>query len=131
METFLGKSQLCNMTDLSGAKSKEAFNGNTILPKVSEENIKHKYVYIGGDMVCSFLTNDKIYKYTSNMGNNLTPYSIAIGWEIIFYLTPYFKFIQKANIDENDIDKLFDLDYDDIMNREQLQIYKNRSNYDE
>ena len=35
-------------------------------------------------MVCSFLTNDKIYKYISNMGNNLVPYSIAVGEENIF-----------------------------------------------
>ena len=35
-------------------------------------------------MVCSFLTNDKIYKYISNMGNNLTPCTIAIGYEIIY-----------------------------------------------
>ena len=30
-----------------------------------------------------FLTNDKIYKYISNMGNNSTPFGIAIGWENI------------------------------------------------
>ena len=29
------------------------------------------------------------------MGNNLTPCSIAIGWENIYYLTPYFSFIKK------------------------------------
>ena len=69
------------MTAISGAFDKPVFVGNAILPKISEENNKHRYLSIGGDMVCSFLTNDKIYKYTSNMGNNLTPYSIAIGEE--------------------------------------------------
>ena len=59
METFIGKSQLCNMTEFSGAEDKEVFNGNTILLKIGEENNKHRYVYIGGDMVCSFLINDK------------------------------------------------------------------------
>ena len=83
METFLGKSDDCKMNYFSGARDKEVFNGNTILFKVSDENNKHKYVYIGGDKVCSFLTNDKIYKYISNMGNNLTPYIIAIGSENI------------------------------------------------
>ena len=81
MEIFIGKSQLCDMTEFSGAEDKAVFNGNTILLEIGIENNKHRYVYIGGDMVCSFLTNDKIYKYISNMGNNLTPYSIAIGWE--------------------------------------------------
>ena len=52
------------------------------------------------------------------MGNNLVPYSTAIGYENTYYLTPYFKFIKNENIDENDIDKLFDIDYDDIMKRE-------------
>ena len=33
-------------------------------------------------MVCSFMTNDNIYEYISNMGKNLSPYSIAIGEKI-------------------------------------------------
>ena len=53
------------------------------------------------------------------MGNNLTPYSIARGWENIYYLTPYFKFIKKENIDENDIDKLFE--YNNISNYQKLK----------
>ena len=89
METFLSKSQLCDMTEFSGAFDKSVFNGNTIFFKIGEENNKHRYVYIGGDMVCSFLTDDRIYKYISNMANNLTPYSIAIGYENIYYLTSY------------------------------------------
>ena len=60
METFLGKSQLCDMTMFSGAFDKKVFDGNTILLKISEENNKHKYVYIGVNMLCSFLTNDII-----------------------------------------------------------------------
>ena len=79
MEIFLGKSQVCNMTVFSGARDKKVFDGNTILLKISEEIGKHKYVYIGGDIVCSFMTTDNIYEYISNMGNNLCPYSIATG----------------------------------------------------
>ena len=70
-------------------------------------------------MVCSFVTNDRIDKYISNIGNNLTPYSIAIGWENKFYLTPYFNFTKMKNIDENDIDKLFD--YHKISNCKKLK----------
>ena len=128
IETFLSKSQLCDMTEFSGARDKEVFNGNTILLKIGEECNKHRYVYIGGDTVCSFLTNDIIFKYISNMGNNLTPYSIAIGMENIYYLTPYFKFIKKENINENDMDKLFD--YHNISNCQKLRVYKIHSNYD-
>ena len=128
IETLLGKSQLCNKTDFSGGKNREVFYGNSILLKVSEEKNIYRYVYIGGDMVCSFLTNDEIYKYISNMGNNLTPYSIAIGWEDIYYLTPYFKIIKKENIDDNDIDKFFD--YHNNSSCQNLRVYKNHSNYD-
>ena len=83
-ETFLGKSQLCDMTEFSRARDKEIFDGNTILLKIGQENNKNRFVYIVGDMTCSFLTDDEIYIYVSNMGNNLTPYSIAIGWKNIY-----------------------------------------------
>ena len=73
------------MTAVLGAFDKSVFDGNTILLKISEENDKHRYLYIGGDMICSFLTNDKFYKYISIMGNNQTPYSIAIVWENIYF----------------------------------------------
>ena len=103
IETFLGKSQSCNMTALSGAFDKECFNGNTILLKVCIENGKNKYVYMGGDMVCSFMTNDNIYEYISNMNNNLTPYSFAIGDENCYLLTPNFGFIKKDEIEYDTI----------------------------
>ena len=128
IEIFLDKSQLCDMTDFSGAEDKEVFNGNTILLKIGRENNTYRYVYIGGDMVCPFLTDDRNYKYISNMGNILGPYSIAIGMENIYYLTPYFKFIRKENIDENDIDKLFD--FHNISNCQKLKTYKIHSIYD-
>ena len=116
------------MTELSGAEDKEVFDGNTILLQIGIENNKYRYVYIGGDMVYSFLTNDRIYKYISNMGNKLSPYSIAIGFENIFYLTPYFKFVDKEkDIDEDDIDKLFD--YSNISKCQKLRTYKIPSNY--
>ena len=91
METFLGKSQRCSMTALSGAFDKACFDGNTILLKVGLENGKNKYVCIGGDMVCSFMISDNIYEYISNMGNNLIPYSIAAGEENYYLLAPNFK----------------------------------------
>ena len=64
------------------------------------------------------------------MGNNLSPYSIAIGYENIYYLTTFFKFIKKENVDVDDIDKLFDIGYDDIMKHKKIEINKIHSNYD-
>ena len=81
METFLSKSESCAMTALSGAFKKKCFDGNTILLEVGIEYGKHKHVYIGGDMVCSFMTSDNIYEFVSNMGKKLCPYIIATGEE--------------------------------------------------
>ena len=67
METFLGKSESCIMTAMSGAFDKSLLDGNTLLLKISEENDNHRYLYIDGDKICSFLTNDKIYIYTSQI----------------------------------------------------------------
>ena len=128
MEIFLGKSQVCNMTVFSGAFDKNVFDGNTILLKISEENGKHKYVYIGGNMVCSFMTSDHIYEYVSNMGNNLTPYSVATGEENYCLLTPNFIFIKKDKID---YDALLDGIYvpDSDLPFEEMKLYKIHSNY--
>ena len=129
-ESFIGKSQLCDMTEFSGANEKEVFDGNTILLNIGIENNKYKYIYIyiGGDQVCSFLSDDKICKYFSNMGNNLTPYSIAIGYKNIYYLTPYFKYTKNKNIDINNISKLFD--DSKISDYEKIKTYKIYSNHD-
>ena len=92
METFLGKSKVCEMTCMSGGFDKSVFDGIAILPKISKENDRHRYVYIGGKMVYCFLTNDNIFEYISTMEKNLTPHSIAVGDENIYFLTPHFKF---------------------------------------
>ena len=128
MKIFLGKSQVCNMTIFSGARDKEVFDGNTILLKISEENGKHKYVYIGGDMVCSFMSSDNIYEYISNMGNNLCPYSVGTGEENYYLLTLNFKFIKKDKIDYDDILKGIYVPDSDLL-FEKLKLCKIHSNY--
>ena len=90
------------MTKVSGAYDKKIFDGKTIQLKISEENNKHRWVYIGSDKVCSFLTNDVTYKYISNIGNNKTPFSFAIGSEYIF-LTPLLKFIERETINNDEL----------------------------
>ena len=42
LETFLGESESCSMTAMSGVSDKAILDGNTILLKISEENNKHK-----------------------------------------------------------------------------------------
>ena len=81
LRKFLGKSEVCELTRMSGAFDKPTFDGNTILLKISEENDKHRLVYIGGDKICSFLTDDDFYKYVSSIGSITIPYSIAVSNE--------------------------------------------------
>ena len=38
MESFVGKSQLCNMIEFSGAEDREVFDGKTILLEIGKEN---------------------------------------------------------------------------------------------
>ena len=129
MRIFLGKSQVCNRTMFSGAFDKKVSDGITILLKISGENEKHKYVYIGGDMVCYFMISDIIYEYISNMGNNLRPYSVATDEENYYLLAPNFKFIKKDKIDYNTImDGIYVSDSD--LPFEESKLSKNLSNYD-
>ena len=128
METFLGKSKSCSMTALSGAFDKTCFDGNTILLKVGIENGKNKYVYFGGDMVCSFMTSDNIYEYVSNMGRNLSPYSFAVGKEKYYLLTPNFSFIKKDKIDYNTILNGIYVPESDLP-FEKMELCKIHSNY--
>ena len=130
METFLGKSKSCTMTALSGAFNKSCYDGNTILLKVGIENGKNKYIYIGGDMVCSFLTSDNIYEYISNMGCNLSPYSFATGEENYYLLAPNFSLIKKDKIDYKTIlDGIYVPDSDLKESFEELELTKIHSNY--
>ena len=128
MKTFLGKSQRCSMTALSGAFDKSCFDGNTILLKVGIENGKNKYVYIGGDMICSFMTSDNIYEYISNMGNNLSPFSIATGEKNYYLLAPNFSFIKKDKIDYNTLLEGIYVPESDLP-FEKLELCKIHSNY--
>ena len=129
MRIFLGKSQLCNMTEFSGAGNREVFDGNTLLLERGKENNKHKYVYIGGDMLCSFMTSDNIYEYISNMGNILSPHSIARGEKNYYLLTPNFKFIKKDMIDyDTMMDGIYVPDSDLKESFEEIDLCKIYSN---
>ena len=131
METFLGKSQRCSTTALSGPFDKSCFDGNTILLKLGIENGKTKYVYIGGDMICSFMTSDNINEYISNMGINLNPYSFATGEENYYLLTPNFSFIEKDKIDYDTILKGIYVPKSDLKESfKEIELYKIHSNYD-
>ena len=94
LETFFGRCDETNVLIKLGSLEDSVFNGNTNLSEISEENIKNRYVYIGGDKKYCFVTNDHIPKKFSKMGNNMIPYSIATGEENV-YLVLFITKIQK------------------------------------
>ena len=75
------------------------------------------------------MTSDDIYKYVSNMGNNLTPFSVATGSENYYLLTPNFSFIKKDKIDYNTILNGIYVPESDLL-FEKLELCKIHSNYD-
>ena len=131
MRIFLDKSEVCNVTIISGAFDIKVLDGNTILLKINEENEEHEYVYFGGDMLCSFMTSDIIYEYISNMGNNLCPYSVATGEENYYLLAPNFNFFKKDKVEYNNtLDGIYVQDSDSKEFFEELELCKIHSNFD-
>ena len=127
------------MTLMSGVFDNSVIDGKTILLRISEEYGRHRFVYIGGDMICSFLISDNIYRYISKMGNSLTPYSLALGEENIYFLTPHFIFFKREKIDDNELLKTNKVNVDPfsyhVSNRgrysfKKLRLYKYHSIYD-
>ena len=94
-EIFLGRYNVINMLVKSGNLEKSLYSGNTMFFKKLEENKKNRYVYIGADIIYSFITTDHILQYISNVGDNLIPFSIAIGKENIYFLSPNCKYIKR------------------------------------
>ena len=73
------------------------------------------------------------------MGNNLSPYSIAVGHENISFLPPHFKFIKRKKIIDDEILKTNENSVDPFRYHisncgddlfEKLQICEIHSNYD-
>ena len=79
-------------------------------------------------MVCSFMTSDNIYEYISNMGRNLSPYSIATGEKNYYLLTPNFSSIKKDKIDYDTILSGINVPDSDLP-FEKLDLFKMHSNY--
>ena len=94
---FIGKSKVCLMTEFSGARDKNVFDGNTLLLECED----NEYVYISGLEITKFNTDDKIIDYISLMGNNMTPYAIMVGERYTYFLYHRYNFIENDKIDED------------------------------
>ena len=87
---FIGKSKICPMTDFFQAEYKEEFDGNTFLLEC--EN--NEYVYISGLEIFNFKTGDKFIDYIFLIGNNMIPYTFAVGERYTYFLSSHYKFIE-------------------------------------
>ena len=54
---LIGKSEVCEMTEFSGAEDEEGFDGNTLLLECED----NEYVYISGLEIFNFNTDDKVH----------------------------------------------------------------------
>ena len=63
------------MTEFSGAGDKIDFDGSTLLLECGN----NEYVCISGLKIFQFEMDDKFVDYISVMGNNMVPYTFAVG----------------------------------------------------
>lgn len=68
--------------------------GNTILAKTD----KDKYLFVGKE-IYEFETDDNIEKYYSMIGNNNTPYPIALGEKYVYFMLDK-KYLDKSEFDD-------------------------------
>ena len=92
----IGESKNCPMTEFSQNQDIVSFDGNTLLLEC--EN--NEYIYISGLKIFKFEIEDKIIDYVSLMGNNIIPYSIAIGKKFTYFLYNRWKFLEIDKIEE-------------------------------
>ena len=93
---FIGKSKNCLMTEFSGANNSHDYDGNTLLLEFED----NQYVYISGFEIFKFKTDDKIIDYISLIGNNMIPYTFAVGEKYTYFLYYRYKFIENDKIEE-------------------------------
>ena len=92
----IGKSKVCQMTEFSGAGDKIDFDGNTLLLECES----NEYVYISGLEIFQFKTDDRSIDYISLMGNNMVPYTFAIGEKYTYFISTHYKFFENDKIEE-------------------------------
>ena len=84
------------MTEFSDTGDKEEFDGNTLLLECED----NEYVFISGLEIFKFKTGDKIIDYISLIGNNMIPYTFAVGEKHTYFLSCHYNFIENDKIEE-------------------------------
>ena len=94
--SFTGKSKVGEMTEFSGVVHKDGFDGNTLLL----ESRDNEYLYISGLEFIEFKTDDKFIDDISLMGNNMTPYTFAIGEKYTYFISTRYTYIENDKMEE-------------------------------
>ena len=84
------------MTNFSAAGDKIDFGGNTLFLECED----NEYLYFSGLEIFQFKTDDKIIDYISLMGNNMVPYTFAIGEKYTYFISTHYKLIKSDKIEE-------------------------------
>ena len=90
---FIDKSQICRMTEGSGARDDNRRDENTLLLNVTNS----EYVYFSGYEIMKFNTEDRNNDFLSVIGNNMLPYAIAAEGKYTFFISHFQKVILKKN----------------------------------
>ena len=96
---FIGKSEICEKTEFSVALNNPNFDGSTIILECEDS----KYVYISGIEIFEIRTDDKFLNYVSLMGNNMIPYTFAIGEKYTNFISNHYKFFENDKIEDRKI----------------------------
>ena len=91
---FIGKSRLCDMTEISVALNNPDFDGNIILLEFEE----NKYICFSGFEIFEFRISDKIIVYISLMGNIMTPSAFTVGEKYTHFIYNRYKFLKKQEL---------------------------------
>ena len=84
------------MTSVSGVLNNSHFDGNANLLEYEDS----KYVHISGLEIFEFRTDDKILDYIYLMGNNMIPYTFAVGKQYTYFISTHYKFLENDKIEE-------------------------------
>ena len=83
------------MTEFSGGNDNSDFDGNTILLECQD----NEYVYIPGCETVKITTDDKSLDYISPLGNNMCPYTFAIGEKNTYLISTQYKFNKNDEVE--------------------------------
>ena len=87
----------------SGNLDESLYGGNSMLLEVCEENNKNRFVYVGANIIHSFVTTDQILENFFNIGDNIIPYSMDIGEKKIYFLSPHCENLKREKIRNDEL----------------------------